>query len=110
MKDCIGDCISSCEYSTSRKFFKTFQPASKVNSKRLTKASLSIVFLGSKTSSNLARDDALAKEMIGAYIEMGGIQTGLQNQCLELVNNSLRDKNYIERIKGRYVKFKDAIK
>ncbi len=57
-----------------------------------------------------ARDDALAKEMIGAYIEMGGIQTGLQNQCLELVNNSLRDKNYIERIKGRYVKFKDAIK
>ncbi|MEK7066462.1 MAG: hypothetical protein AAB965_02755 [Patescibacteria group bacterium] len=55
-------------------------------------------------------DEKAGKALAGAYIELGGIQNGLENECLELVKNSLHDSNYIELIKGRYKIFKNLIR
>jgi hypothetical protein len=55
-------------------------------------------------------DEQMGKALAGAYIECGGIQTGLTNECLELVKNSLRDVNYVNLIKERYKIFKDIIR
>lgn len=55
-------------------------------------------------------DDKFAKDMVGAYVEVGGIQVGKEKECLALVKNSLRDENYINLIKKRYSAFKEKIK
>ncbi len=55
-------------------------------------------------------DDHLGEEMVGAYIEAGGIQTGMEKECLDLVKNSLRDSKFVDLIKKRYSIFKEKIK
>ena len=54
-------------------------------------------------------DEKAGRALVGAYIEPGGIQNGLENECLELVKYSLCDLNYIKLIKERYKIFKDII-
>jgi hypothetical protein len=51
-------------------------------------------------------DESVGRQMVGAYIEPGGIQTGLEDECLKLVENSLRDTYYVDLIKKRYEIFK----
>lgn len=55
-------------------------------------------------------DDQLGEEMASASIEVGGIQAGMEKECLDLVKNSLRDKNYVNLIKKRYKTFKEKMK
>jgi len=55
-------------------------------------------------------NDGLGEEMVGAYVEAGGIQTGLEKECLDLVENSLRDSKFVNLLKRRYKIFKEKIK
>lgn len=55
-------------------------------------------------------DDQLGEEMAGTYIEAGGIQTGMEKECLDIVKNSLRDSKFVDLIKERYSIFKNKIK
>ena len=55
-------------------------------------------------------DDQLGEEMAGVYVEAGGIQTGLEKECLDLVKNSLRDEKLVDLIKERYSIFKQKIR
>ena len=57
----------------------------------------------------LLGDKEQGRKMVGAYIEVGGIQTGLEKECLALVQNSLLDTKYVELIKKRNERFKNAL-
>lgn len=54
-------------------------------------------------------DEEIAKQMMGVYVEGGGIQTGMEKECWSLVNNSLKDPHYVEIIKKRYARVKKLV-
>lgn len=54
-------------------------------------------------------DEAIGRQMAGAYLELGGIQTDFSENCMELVRNSLRDHHYIGLIRKHYRMFKDEL-
>lgn len=54
-------------------------------------------------------DKKLGKAMTGAYIEIGGVQTGKEGECLVIVKDALKDKEYVEEIKRRYTAFRKFV-
>lgn len=54
-------------------------------------------------------DEKLGRHMVGTYLEPGGVGTEYSQNCLKLVNNSLRDPHYVNMIKRHYIMLKDKI-
>ncbi len=54
-------------------------------------------------------DKEIGRQIVGSYLESGGIQTDQGKYCLDLVKNSLRDSHYVDLIKERYRTFKEIV-